>query len=259
MRFIAWFILILISLAGCTNAAYKIPQREYRQQVKTLGVLPLLVDGRSTIVHPEAEAIVRLLRRVAEGRSPQLVETLRAGKGYFDVRLVQEPPVLLAEKLLRSGQRDSQGLPIGFELDIQYLKDLCQRTAVDGLLIMVLQGVEHEEKRWSRNTFEYIKTSFNDIMATASVVTADGQRVWALNGADATLIQPLQYPDFDEAYYNHTEKVRLKFISYPGLEKSMIPSPTQNDKKVPPQTLPDWLDRVARALTPSYLSGLFAR
>ncbi|NCO51720.1 MAG: hypothetical protein GW875_06445 [Deltaproteobacteria bacterium] len=259
MRFIAWFILVLIPLAGCTNAAYKIPQREYRQQVKTLGVLPLLVDGRSAIVHPEAEAIVRLLRRVAEGRSPQLVETLRAGKGYFDVRLVQEPPVLLAEKLLGSGLRDSQGLPTGFKLDSQYLKDLCQRAAVDALLVMVLQGVEHEEKRWSRNTFEYLTTRFNDIMATAAVVTADGQRVWALNGADATLIQPLQYPDFDEAYYNHTQKVRLKFISYAGLEKSLVPAATPNDDRIPAQPLTDWLDRVARALTPSFLSSLFAR
>jgi hypothetical protein len=174
------------------------------------------------------------------------------------VRLVQEPPLLLAEKLLRRGLVDAQGLPLGFELDPQYLSELCRRAVVDGLLIMVLQGVQHEEKRWSRNTFEYLTTSYNDIMATASVVTADGQRVWALNGASATL-QPLQYPDFDEAYYNRTEKVRLKFISYDGLEKSLIPPRAQENKKTPPETLPAWLEQVSRALTPSFLSTLLAR
>lgn len=259
MRFIILCILMLIPLTACTNASYKIPRGEYRQQVKTLGVLPLLVDGRSAIIHPEAEQIVRLLRRVAEGRSLPVVEALRAGKGYFDVRLVQEPPLLLAEKLLRSGLSNAQGLPVGFELDSQYLRDLCQRAVVDGLLIMVLQGVQHEEKRWSRNTFEYLTANYNDIMATASVVTADGQRVWALDGASATLIQPLQYPDFDEAYYNRTQQVRQKFISYAGLEKSLIPSPGSNDKKAPPEILPDWLERVARTLTPSFLGSLFAR
>lgn len=259
MRVIVWLVLFLIPLAGCTNAAYTIPQREYRERVKTLGVLPVLVDGRSAILHPEAQQIVRLLRRLAAGHSLQVVEALRAKKGYFDVRLVQEPPVLVAEKLLRRGLRDPQGLPVGFELDRQYLNDLCQQSAVDGLLIMVLQGVEHEEKRWSRNTFEYLTTNYNDIMATASVVTADGERVWALNGADAALIQPLQYPDFDEAFYNYTEKVRLKFISSNGLEQNLIPSPDKNDKKTPSETLPSWLEKVTNALTPSFLSNLFAR
>lgn len=259
MRFAILLLLVLFSLTACTNAAYQISPREYRQQVKTLGVLPVLVDGRSVIVHPQAEQIVRLLRRVAAGQSPQVVETLRAKKGYFDVRLIQEPPQLLAEKLLRRGLVDARGLPLGFELDPQYLGELCRRAVVDGVLIMVLQGVQHQEKRWSRNTFEYLTTDYNDIMATASVVTADGRRVWALDGASTALIQPLQYPDFDEAYYNRTEQVQLKFISYAGLEKSLIPPAAQDKQKIPPETLPAWLEQVTKELTPSFLSTLLSR
>ena len=48
MRRMVLFLVLLT--AGCSGGIYKVPASEYRQQVKTLGVLPLMVDSRSVIL-----------------------------------------------------------------------------------------------------------------------------------------------------------------------------------------------------------------
>ena len=244
-------LVLFLLLAGCSSGTYKVPTKEYQQQVKTLGVLPLIVDSRSAIVHPDADAIVSLLRRGAAGQSEIVVDELRRKKGYFDVRLVPEPARILSEKLLLKAGADELGLPRGYQLNQQFLAELCKDSFVDGLLLLNLQGVVHTDKRWSRNTFEHLTTDFNDIMATATVVTADGRLLWELSGADATNVLALQYPDFDEAHFNREELVRLKFITLAGLEKTLL-SPAEKEQGISgsPQ-IAAWLQKVIAALSPT--------
>ncbi len=249
MRFLVLFLVVLIT--GCSGGVYKIPPEEYQQQVKTLGVLPVLVDGRSTIQHPEGAAILDLLRRAAAGQGESVVEKMRNRKGYFDVRLIREPSRLLSEQLLVKAEFDELGQPRGYRPDPQLLAELCRDSVVDGLLLISFQAAVHNEKRWSRNTFETLITDYNDIMATASVVAADGRVLWEMNGADAATILRLQYPDFDEAYFNKTDAVKLKFISLSGLEKTLLP--VSDKAKETPQSpqVREWLDKVVAALSPS--------
>jgi hypothetical protein len=244
-------LALFLLMAGCSGGIYKVPTGEYRQQVKTLGVLPLMVDGRSVISHPAANEILGLLRRGAAGRSEVVVEELRRKKGYFDVRFVPEPARILAEKLLVKADYDERGLPRGYRLNQQFLTELCKDSFVDGLLLLSLQGVLHKDKRWSRKSLETLTTDYNDILATASVVAADGRVLWEMNGADAATILSLQYPDFDEAYFNKTDAVKLKFIGFSGLEKTLLPA-AENEREKPwsPQ-ITAWLDKVTAALSPT--------
>lgn len=242
---------LVLLLAGCSSGIYNVPPKEYQQQVKTLGVLPLLVDSRSTIVHPEAAEIFALLRRSAAGRAETVVTDLRRKKGYFDVRLIPEPAQVLAETLLVKAKFDELGLPRGYQLNQQLLAELCMDSFVDGLLLLNLQAVVHTDKRWSRNTFETLVTDYNDIMATASVVAADGRVLWEMNGADATTILPLQYPDFDEAYFNKDTAVKLKFIVLSGLERTMLPAAEKEPAVSPSPLITDWLEKVTAALSPT--------
>lgn len=249
MRILILSMVLLI--AGCSSGIYNVPTKDYQQQVKTLGVLPLLVDGRSTILHPDKQAILELVRRASVGHSETIVESLRNKKGYFDVRLIPEPPGLLAEKLLLRMDIDELGQPRGYQLDQQFLAELCRDSVVDGLLVVSLQGVVHNEKRWSRNTFETLITDFNDIVATASVVAADGRVLWEMSGADTVTILSLQYPDFDEAYFNKTDAVKLKFIGLAGLEKNLLPAPKQEGGKPQSPEIIGWLKKVTSAISPS--------
>ncbi len=244
-------LVLFLFLAGCSSGTYKVPTKEYQQLVKTLGVLPLIVDSRSAIVHPDADAIVALLRRTVAGRSEIVVEELRKKKGYFDVRLVQEPARILAEKLLIKAEADEFGLPRGYQLNRQLLAELCADSFVDGLLLLNLQGVVHTEKRWSRNTLENLTTDFNDIMATASVVAADGRVLWEMSGADATNILALQFADFDEAHFNREDQVRLKFITLSGLERTLLPPAEKAQGKPGSPQIADWLKNVTAALSPT--------
>ncbi len=244
-------LVLFFLLAACSNGVFRVPPAEYQQQVKTLGVLPVLVDARSTIQHPQAAEIVDLLRYAAEGQTLALVEALRKKKGYFDVRQIDSPARLVEDRLLERANFDEMGQPVGYQLNQAVLAELCQDAVVDGLLILNLQGAVHSDKRWSRNTFESLTTDYNDILGSASVVAADGRVLWEMNGSDAFRILPLQYADFDEAYFNRTDNVKLKFISLSGLEKTLLPPALkQGTQPVSPQ-LSEWLDKVGSALSPS--------
>lgn len=243
-------LMLFLLLTACSSGVFKVPTSEYQQQVKTLGVLPVLVDAGSPINHPQADEVLALLRRAAEGRSTGIVDAMRRKKGYFDVRLINEPARLVAEKLLFQPQRDELGQPLSYQLNQAYLAELCGDAVVDGLLVLTLQGAVHNDKRWSRNTFENLTTDFNDIMATASVVAADGRVLWEMAGDEAAQILALQYADFDEAYYNKTEAVQVKYISLAGLQKTLLPTAEEGQAQSAPQ-LDEWLQRVSAALSPS--------
>lgn len=79
MRRLLWVVmlfLLLVSL-GCANGVYNVPKEQYRSMVKTLGVLPLMVDSGSEIHHPETRQVIDLLSRLNRGKEDSLVELLR--------------------------------------------------------------------------------------------------------------------------------------------------------------------------------------
>ncbi len=244
-------LTLFLLLAGCSGGTYNVPTKDYQQQVKTLGVLPLIVDSRSVIVHPDATEIFNLLKRSAAGRSAAVVDDLRQKKGYFDVRLITEPAQILAEKLLLRADMNKLGQPRGYRLNQPFLAELCKDSFVDGVLLLTLQAVVHNDKRWSRYTFETLITDYNDILATASVVAADGQVLWEMNGAEAENILSLQYPDFDEAFYNKADAVNLKFIGLSGLERTLLPAAEKEQEKPLSPQITAWLKKVTSALSPT--------
>lgn len=216
-------VLSVMLLAGCGSGFFKIPKEEYRQTVRTLGVLPLLVDANSTINHPEREAVVSLLRRTSAGGEERLIEELQKKKGYFDVRPVAGDPVQYYSELVKGGtfRGEAEKLFRHYDFNAASVAQLAQRNAVDALLIVVLNGVDRPAKRWDRRHLSYLQANFNDIEATAAVVLPSGEIVWEYPGTGNEGLLALQYPDFEEAYYNRTEEVRIKFITVAGLERTL--------------------------------------
>lgn len=222
MRHLALGLLVLL-LAGCSGGTFHVPKQEYRQQVKTLGVLPLLVDADGTIVHPQRDAVLRLLDTHNAGKEQRLVELLRDAKAYFDIRPVAGTPAQLYRQLVAGAELagESGTLYRSYRFSASGAASLTREAVVDGLLVIILNGLEKVEKRWDRTLVDYLETSYNSIQVAAFVVLPDGRVVWEYPGAGSRRFLDLQYPDFDEAYYNKTDEVRVKFISVPGVDRTL--------------------------------------
>ncbi len=215
--------LVLVLIAACGGGRYQIPRDEFKQQVRTLAVLPILVDQESNIRHPEAKQVVELLRRHSEGREERLTEMLRDAGTFFDVREVTQKPEELAQRLLIRAPSAGEGeLPYAFSGPAA--RRLTEEYVVDALLMIVLHGRDVTEKRWDRTRLNYLEAPYNGILAAAVVVDRSGTVLWRMDDGAGRLFFTLQYPDFDEARYNKTQNVALKFLTLEGIERTLAES-----------------------------------
>lgn len=215
-------LLLLFVLGGCVSKHYQVAPEIYRERVKVLGVLPLLVDGESTILHPQRQEIIDLLQLSTRDKYLRLSEQLSVSAGYSEVRpVILDLPSewqLIAGKTLQSGKagtyRSYQPAPAA-------VGDLARTAGVDGLLLVILNGVENKGKRWERLGPRYLEATFNEIQATAMVLSATGEILWEKSGASGDPFVDLQYADFDEAHHNRTDQVAVRFITPEGMSRAM--------------------------------------
>jgi hypothetical protein len=215
-------LMLLVSLTAC-QSFFKVPKEEYREEVKTLGVLPLMVDEKSTIEHPQAAEVVAMLQRHNVGRNPYLVEFLKDQKSYFDVRTISGDSRQLYSQLIRSRwvRKNPEGPRYHYMVASQAASELCRQNAVDGLLLIILNGTDRVERRWDRTHLSYLEAPFNGIQASALVVLPSGETLWEYFGLVDNPFLALQYPDFDEAHHNNTDEVPVHFVSLSGLERAL--------------------------------------
>ncbi len=212
-------VVLTVALTACGAGSFKVDKEEYRQRVRTLGVVPLLVDGSSHLNHPRSQEITELLRRSSAGQHKQLVEMLKEKKGYFDVRPVVGDTGALFGRLVqgRVWQEGERGPHHSYSFNAQGVAELTRQGSTDALLVIVLNGAVRNAKRWDRTRLSYLEAPFNSILASASVVLPSGEVLWEYQPSESFL--DLQYPAFDEAYYNHEDEVAIRFITLSGLER----------------------------------------
>jgi len=249
--------VIAVLLVGCGSGTFQVPKQEYQSRVQVLGVLPLLVDNRTDLNYPEQMPLFDILARSAEGKHADLVDRLKEKKGYFDVRLLSVNPELTRLSLLSAGtSRDKQGRPLVYNFDTATVAELARQNVVDALLIVVLSGERILEKRRSRTMLETLETRYSDIVATAAVVDRQGDVLWKLAGEDSHQALVLQYADFDEAYYNRTDSVRVKNISLAGIERTLEEKPDKKGNPQLPQMYQDMFDKIVSGISPGLLDSL---
>jgi len=252
VRNILLYVLVALVMAGCGWGQFTVPKQDYQAKVQVLGVLPLLVDREPYFEYPQRETALDLASRSTAGQQELLVARLRAEKGYFDVRALPGNSEMLVQSVLAGTQpRSEDGRPNGYVFNAQAVADIVERNVVDGLLVVVLSGAQVKEVRRSRTLLESLETTYNDILATAAVIDRNGKVLWQLTGADAVRILLLQYADFDEAYYNHTDLVKVKNIEVSGLEKALTGADGD-----PPKAYQKLFDRVVSGISPGLFNSL---
>ncbi len=248
--------LVLFLLAGCSGSKlYKVPIETYKKQVRTLAVLPLLVD-REGIVHPQADDVVTILLQEGKEVTPQLVERLRKKGGYFDVRLAP-PTGFTALGAVRSVVGEGAATHFEYRYQPEAVAAVAEASVADALLVVVMHGVTREEKRWNPYSarLEYLSTSYRSILWTADVVARDGTLLWRYTQPDAEVFLPLDYADFTEAYWNRVDEVEVKPITLAGLQRTLS---APNEGLFADKTLPRLYDGMVQKIVDELSPGLFS-
>ncbi|PLX98018.1 MAG: hypothetical protein C0624_14885 [Desulfuromonas sp.] len=257
-----WLVpIVLLLVSGCSYPSFNVPAKEYRSKVRTLGVLPLLVDADSDIHHHQGAQVISLLESHNRAADMPLVEMLRNQKGYFDVRLLREDTRELFGQLVSGSQVSGQGaeLRLDYDFRVDTAARLIDAHQVDALLVVVLHGIVRTERRWDRAALAvtYLDAPLNLVTVSAYVVDAQGGKLWQLSAERAGTFLDLQYPKFDEAYYNRSDQVATEYLRLEGLENALE---VKSEQALPSETLaePYWslFRRIVADLDPGR-PGLF--
>lgn len=229
-RFTLLFLVSVITL-GCAQNYYNVPKETFEKKVRTLGVAPLFVDADSDIRHPEKEAVVNLIKDYNRKNEKELVALLKETGTYFAVRLLDDDAAPLFTSLLsRREKRDDAGVRYNkYFFKPEELRALMAKNAVDAMLFVTVNGLTRQEKVYSSNLLSYLDSEYNYLAVSAQILDADGNTLWEFPNFRQRAIQypmllALQYPDFDEAAANSSDRVDVKFKTIAGITRAFAKS-----------------------------------
>ena len=216
-------VIICIVVSGCAGLTGS-ESVEVEKRVRTLGVLPLLVDSGS-IEYSNRDGLVALLEESGQDVDDWLVEQLRKKGDYFDVRLIEGENSQLFEQIVSNRTVTGEGLTRHslYSLNPEGVTRLINDNLVDAVLVVIVHGVKRPEKRWSEygSGLEYMETEYRSLLYTASVVAAQNETLWLRNAPPGSYFLRIDYPDFMEAFWNVTDEVHVKEITLPGLQRRL--------------------------------------
>ena len=243
-RFALSLLLALVSLAtvGCSHNYYNISREAYEQKVRILGIAPIFVDSDSDIRHPEKDTLVALIKDFNRKNEPELVAGIKTSGNYFSVALLpDDPDKLFSNIFFRREKRDDAGIAYNkYFYKGPEIRDIIARNNVDALLLLVVSGLSVRENIYSGNLLAKLESDYNYLAMSGQIIDAEGNILWEFpNFRQRRLAYPkflaLQYPDFDEAKANETDKVEVKFKTIPGINRFLgksSPSPLRKNAAV---------------------------
>jgi hypothetical protein len=216
-------------LSGCASNYYNVPRDSFEKKVRVLGVAPIFVDTESDIRHPDREALVALIKEHNRASQKELVQRLKDTGNFFSVVRVEEDADQLFQRLFsRREMRDDAGIAYNkyFYKDGD-LQEFLRKNSLDAVMLVVVSGITKQEKLFSSNLLSYLDSSYNALIMTAQILDNERTILWEYpNFRKSPLsMRPfvtLQYPDFDEAAANLSDKVDVKFKTIPGITRALL-------------------------------------
>ena len=236
MRIFVKLALLLVATGtffGCAHNYYNIPQETLEKRVKTVGVAPLFTDADSDIRHPEKDAIVSVVRQYNAKNEKELIARLRSTGIFYSVRQVPGSPDRLFSTLVSSRERrdDARIVYNKYFYNRDEVRKLIAENGLDAILFVTVSGLTTQDKVFSSNYLAYLETDYNYLTMTAQMLDRDGTLIWEYpnfrkSDLSYPLFFPLQYPDFDEATANLSEKVDVKFKTVAGVNAAFAQTVT---------------------------------
>ncbi len=219
--------LVIFSCFGCASNNYNIPRETFEKKVKILGVAPIFVDSESDIRHPERDALVTLIKEQNRKNEKELVAQLKETGTFFSVRLLDyDADQLFQNMLFRRERRDDAAVVYNkYFYKLPELKELVTKNGLDAVMLVVVSGLTQRDTVRSGNLVSYLEADYNSLVMTAQIFDAEGNILWEFpnfreKSPALTPLLELQYPDFDEAKANETDKVEIKFKTIPGIARA---------------------------------------
>jgi hypothetical protein len=224
----AFLFLIAYLSFGCSSNYYNIPRETFEKKVKILGVAPIFIDSESDIRHPEKEALVNLIKEYNRKNEKELVARLKETGTFFSVRLLDnDADRLYLDTVFRKERRDDASVVYNkYFFKLPELRELVTRNGLDAVMLTVVSGLTRQDTVRSSNLMSYLESDYNFLVMTSQILDADGNILWEFpNFREKSPSLPafidLQYPNFDEAKANETEKVDIKFKTIPGITRAL--------------------------------------
>lgn len=236
-RYVPLLALLLTTL-GCTHNYYNIPRQSYEKKVRVLGVAPFFTDVDSDIRHPEREALLALVRDANRKNESELVARLKDSGSYLAVRMPEaQADDLFSSLFFRRERRSDAGVIYNkYFYKQQELKEFIEKNSLDAVLLVAVSGLTRPDKIFSGNFLSYLDSDFNFLIMTAQILDAEGNTLWEYPNFQLRLLSlnpllNLQYPDFDEAEANVTDKVDVKFKTIPGISRALAKTTSSSVRK----------------------------
>ncbi|MBJ6802401.1 hypothetical protein [Geomonas propionica] len=228
---LALLMVVTGALFGCAHNYYNIPQETLEKKVRTIGVAPFFADPDSDIRHPDKAAILSIVRAYNLKNEKELVARIRSTGIFYAVRPVSADPDRLFTTLVWNRERrdDARIIYNKYFFKKDDLKQLMTDNGLDAVLFVTVSGLTKPAKVYSSNFLSYLETDYNYLSLSAVMLDREGNTIWEYPNfrrdvPSYPMFLSLQYPDFDEAAANLTEKVDVKFKTVAGVNAAFAKS-----------------------------------
>ena len=180
-----------------------------------------------SIDYSNRDGLVALLEETSQNLDDWLVEELRKKGEYFDIRKIEGGGQFFGQIVAsRTAAGEGAASHHLYAFDPDGIAGLIDAHLVDALLVVIVNGIDRPEKRWSPHStrMEYLTTNYRSLQYTAAVVAAPAEQLWTRKIPAGDFFLRLDYPDFTEAFWNRTDNVRVKEITLPGLQQTLAES-----------------------------------
>ncbi|UFS72746.1 hypothetical protein LPW11_11235 [Geomonas sp. RF6] len=222
---LCFVVVASLSVFGCAADHYNVPRETLEKKVKVVGVAPFMVDPQSDIRHPEKEVVSNLAKDANQKNEKELIARLRETGIYYSVRQVDGDPAELYTRLLAHRERrDDAGIIYNkYFYKKEEIRQLLSANGLDAILLVTVNGLTRPGKVFASNFLSYLETEYNYLALSAQLIDAEGNTLWEYpnfrqGSLSYEMLLPLQYPDFDEAAANLSDKVDVKFKTVAGIK-----------------------------------------
>jgi hypothetical protein len=217
---------LLLLCFGCAQNHFNVPTENFASRVKVLGVAPIIIDEDSDIKHPQKEQLIALVAEANRSYEYQFVRKLRETGNYYSVALLDgDPRTIFSSLFFRREKRD--------DASIQYnkyfwknddLRGFIRKNNLDAVMLIVVSGLSKTDKVYSNTMLSSLTNEYNYLIMTAQILDANGTVLWEYPNFRNRMptynpMIALQYPDFNEAEANISDRADLKFKSIEGIKR----------------------------------------
>lgn len=227
-------LVLLLGLAllpiinGCAHNYFNVPQDSVAEQVKVLGIVPIIVDSESDIRHPQREALISLLTAQNRLHERSLTRLVKNTNSFYTVTMLDtDPQALFKEQLFRRERRDDASVQYNkYFWKTDGMTELIRKNSLDALMVVVVSGITRPERITSANLLQTLEADYNYLIMTAQILDRKGNIIWEYPNFRARSLSydpllNLQYPNFDKARANLSSKVHVEFKGLEGIKRAL--------------------------------------